>query len=184
MLILADDLGYGDLGCYNPASRIPTPNIDALAARGRICTDAHAPSAVCTPSRYGLLTGRYGWRSALPYGVLYGYEPPLIEPGRLTLAGLLSGAGYRTAAIGKWHLGLGFSARAGGSLDLDRPLPWEEATRAFEDRVDFAAGVRGGPVELGFDTFFGTAGCPTCQPPYAFLRGARATVPAPRLGGA
>ena len=87
--IMADDMGYGDLGCYNPDSRIPTPNIDRLAREGVRFTDAHSPSAVCTPTRYGVLTGRYCWRSRLEHGVLFAYEPPLIEASRQTVAGLL-----------------------------------------------------------------------------------------------
>src|SRR2546425_5580721 len=103
VLILADDLGYGDPGCYNPASKIPTPFIDRLARQGMRFTDAHTPSAVCTPTRYGVLTGRYCWRSSLKKGVLDGYSPLLIEPGRLTVASLLKQQGYATACIGKWH---------------------------------------------------------------------------------
>ena len=107
VVILADDMGYGDPGCYNKDSRIPTPNIDRLAAQGMRFTDAHTPSSVCTPTRYGLLTGRYCWRTTLTKGVLQGYSPLLIEPGRLTVASLLKQHGYATAGIGKWHLGLG-----------------------------------------------------------------------------
>ena len=103
VFIMADDMGYGDVGCYNPDSKIPTPNMDQLAQEGIRFTDAHSPSAVCTPTRYGVLTGRYCWRSRLKRGVLYGYEPPLIEPERLTVAGLLKDAGYNTACVGKWH---------------------------------------------------------------------------------
>lgn len=169
VMIVADDLGYGDVGCYNPASRIPTPNIDALADRGIRFLDAHAPAAICTPSRYGLLTGRYGWRSALPRAVLYGYEPPLIEPSRPTIASWLRNVGYHTAAIGKWHLGLQFEVREGTRHDWGRPLPWPESTPELERRIDFTAGVSGGPTALGFEYFFGTSGCPTCQPPFAFI---------------
>ncbi len=108
IFIMADDMGYGDVGCYNPQSKIPTPNMDRLAHEGMRFTDAHSPSAVCTPTRYGVLTGRYCWRSALKSSVLFGYEPPLIEPERLTAASMLKAAGYHTACIGKWHLGLGY----------------------------------------------------------------------------
>jgi arylsulfatase A-like enzyme len=118
VLILADDLGWGDPRCYNPASRIPTPNIDRLAAAGVRFTDAHSPSSVCSPTRYGLLTGRYAWRTRLTKGVLDGYSPALIEPKRLTLASLLAQHGYRTACVGKWHLGLGDAAKA----DYSGPL--------------------------------------------------------------
>ena len=132
VIVLADDMGWGDPRCYNPRSKIPTPNIDALAAQGMRFTDAHTPSSVCTPTRYGLLTGRYAWRSSLKKGVLNGYSPALIEPGRATLASLLKAQGYETAAIGKWHLGLG-----------DRK------------KTDYAQPLKPGPNSCGFDTFFG-----------------------------
>ena len=132
LYLLADDLGYGDLGCYNPGSKIPTPNLDRLARQGMRFTDAHSPSAVCTPTRYGILTGRYCWRSRLKSGVLWGYSPSLIEPGRLTVASMLKSRGYRTAGIGKWHLGLGDKEKT----DYDQPL-------------------RPGPLDFGFDSYFG-----------------------------
>src|SRR6056297_1912508 len=103
--ILADDLGYGDVSCYNENSRIKTPNIDRLASQGIQFTDAHTSSAVCTPTRYGILTGRYNWRSELKRGVLSGYSKALIDPGRLTVGKLLQENHYHTAFIGKWHLG-------------------------------------------------------------------------------
>ena len=178
VFIMADDMGYGDVGCLNPESRIPTPHMDRLAAEGVRFSDAHSPSAVCTPSRYGVLTGRYCWRSPLERGVLYGYEPPLIEPERLTVAAMLKAVGYHSACIGKWHLGLGYSAREGSEIDFARPLPWEDAGREFEEKIDFGAPLTGGPTELGFDSFYGTSGCPTCQPPYAFIEDDRfETVP-------
>src|SRR5688572_7302532 len=100
--ILADDMGYGDVGAYNPQSKIPTPAMDALAKHGMRFTDAHTGSAVCTPTRYGIVTGRYAWRSRLKRGVLYGYDEPLIEEGRLTVPALLKQHGYATACVGKW----------------------------------------------------------------------------------
>ena len=107
LVILADDLGYGDVSCYNPErGKIPTPNIDKLASQGMRFTDGHSSSGVCTPTRYTLLTGRYSWRGRLKRGVLNGYGAPLIEPGRLTLPGFLRSRGYTTAMFGKWHLGL------------------------------------------------------------------------------
>lgn len=107
LIILADDLGYGDVQCYNPQrGKIPTPNIDRLAAQGMRFTDGHSAAGACTPSRYSLLTGRYDWRSRLQRGVFGGFGgPPLIPPSRLTIAGLAKQNGYRTACIGKWHLG-------------------------------------------------------------------------------
>jgi len=171
--ILADDLGYGDIGAFNPDCRIPTPNIDRLAAEGMTFTDAHSSSAVCTPSRYSILTGRYCWRTSLKHGVLYGYEPPLIERDRPTVASLLKRAGYTTACIGKWHLGLGYHVKPGCHFDFARPLPWGNAAREDEEKIDFARGVFDGPTALGFDYFFGCSGCPTCQPPYGFIENER-----------
>ncbi len=130
--VLCDDLGWGDLGCYNPESAIPTPNADRLASQGVRFTDMHSPSAVCTPTRYGILTGRYCWRSSLKKGVLNGYSPNLIEQDRTTTPSLLKSRGYYTAGIGKWHLGLGDQAKT----DYDRPL-------------------RPGPLDHGFDYYFG-----------------------------
>lgn len=132
VLVMADDLGHGDLGCYNADSKIPTPNMDQLAKQGMRFTDAHSPSAVCTPTRYGVLTGRYCWRSRLKRGVLWGYSPALIEPGRMTLASLMKKHGYHTACVGKWHLGLGTAAK-----------------------TDYAKPLSPGPNNVGFDYFFG-----------------------------
>ncbi|MEN9470313.1 MAG: Arylsulfatase, partial [Verrucomicrobiota bacterium] len=113
VIILADDLGYGDVKCYNPErGKIPTPNIDKLASQGMRFTDAHTSSGVCSPTRYTLLTGRYHWRSRLQSYVLNYLDAPLIAPGRLTLASLLKQHGYRTGAIGKWHLGWDFQLTA------------------------------------------------------------------------
>ena len=173
IFIMADDMGYGDVGCYNPNTKIPTPNMDRLAAQGVRFTDAHSPSTVCTPSRYGVLTGRYCWRSRLKRSVLFGYEPPLIEKERLTVASMLKDVGYHTAAVGKWHVGLGYSTKPGKQIDFDAPLPWPEATREEEESIDFTKPLKGGPTELGFDYFFGTSGCSTAQPPYGFIENDR-----------
>ena len=96
VFIMADDMGYGDVGCYNSDSKIPTPNMDRLAREGIRFTDLHSPFAVCSPTRYGVLTGRYCWRTPLGHGVFSSYEPPLIEKDRLTVAGLLKRHGYTT----------------------------------------------------------------------------------------
>jgi arylsulfatase A-like enzyme len=109
--------------------------------------------------------------------VFYGYEPPLIETTRPTLASVLRSGGYRTGCVGKWHLGLGYSSREGESIDPTRPFPWPEADRNFEEKIDFNAPIDGGPLSLGFDSFFGTSGCSTCQPPYGFIEGNRFTEP-------
>jgi arylsulfatase A-like enzyme len=145
VLILADDLGYGDLPCYNKDSKIPTPNLDRLAGQGMRFTDAHTPSSLCTPTRYGLSTGRYCWRTSLKRGVLNGYSPFLIEPKRLTLASLLKQHGYVTAGIGKWHLGLGDAAK-----------------------TDFRKPLRPGPRSVGFDSYFGIPAS-LDMPPYVFI---------------
>ena len=101
--ILTDDLGYGDVSAYNNKSKIATPWVDALAKEGMLFTDAHSNSSVCTPTRYGILTGQYAWRTSLKNGVLWSYDKPLITPDQLTLAQLLKNNGYQTACIGKWH---------------------------------------------------------------------------------
>ena len=174
--LLADDMGYGDPGCYNRDSKIPTPNMDRLARHGMRFTDMHSPSAVCTPTRYGLLTGRYCWRSALKEEVLYNYELPLIEPDRPTVASLLRRHGYQTACIGKWHLGLGWGVKEGERFSLlDHELPWPSPPPPADEetKIDFSRPIAGGPLELGFDRFFGTSGCATAQPPYGFIDGDR-----------
>jgi len=150
--ILADDLGYGDLSCYNPGSKIATPHIDRLAAEGMRFTDAHSPSAVCTPTRYGLLTGRYCWRSRLPRGVLHGYSPTLIQKDRHTVADLFRRHGYTTACIGKWHLGLNWSTRSGLRPGESQASPL--SPDLHPDSIDFEAGITGGPPEAGFDYSF------------------------------
>jgi arylsulfatase A-like enzyme len=129
VIILADDLGFGDTGCYG-ATRIPTPNVDRLGREGLRFTDAHATSATCTPSRYALMTGEYPWRKK-GTGILPGNAPLIIDPRRATLASLLRQAGYRTGAVGKWHLGLG---GPGGA--------------------DWNGEIKPGPNELGFDYSF------------------------------
>lgn len=173
---MADDMGFGDVACYNAESRIPTPNMDRLAREGIRFTDAHSADSVCTPSRYGLLTGRYCWRTSLTRSVLFNYEPPLIEQGRMTLASLLKRKGYRTAISGKWHLGLGFTAKPDRSVDFAAPLPWAPGPlpdRAVSESIDFSMPVFGGPEQLGFDETFYTAGCSTDQEPFCFIENSR-----------
>ena len=153
VVVLADDLGYGDVSCYNPQSRIPTPHVDRLAAEGMRFTDAHTPSAVCTPTRYGLLTGRYCWRTRLKYRVLDGFDPPLIEPGQVTVASLLKKQGYATAAIGKWHLGMQWTDTNGNPVPAV-PLERTGPPRSGSD-VDYTRPLGGGPLAVGFDHYFG-----------------------------
>ena len=132
IFILPDDMGYGDVQALNPDSPIPTPHLNHLATQGITFTDAHTPSAVCTPTRYGLLTGRYAWRTRLKKGVLNGYGEPLIEPGRQTVASFLQRHGYHTGMVGKWHLGLGFAKTADGSFDFSKPVSDGPHTRGFK----------------------------------------------------
>jgi len=128
IIILADDMGYGDIQAFNANSSIPTPNLNKLSEEGIMLTDAHSPSSICTPTRYGLLTGRYCWRTSLKRGVLKGYDPPLIEDDRITMADYLKEIGYNTGIVGKWHLGLGFQKTQSGNnennigFDLTKPL--------------------------------------------------------------
>jgi arylsulfatase A len=133
VFILADDMGYGDVQAYNPQSKIPTPNLNRLANEGMRFTDAHTPSAVCTPTRYGLLTGRYCWRSRLKRGVLNGYSDHLIQEDRLTLPRFLKGHGYHTGVVGKWHLGLDFHRLTNHEdIDYTQPVQWGPNDFGFE----------------------------------------------------
>ncbi|MCA8982195.1 MAG: arylsulfatase [Planctomycetaceae bacterium] len=161
IVILADDLGYGDVSCYNPHSKIQTPAIDRLAAEGMRFTDAHTPSAVCTPTRYGLLTGRYSWRTRLKSGVLDGFSPPLIEPERMTVASLLRGQGYVTACVGKWHLGMQWTRQDG--LPETEDLSSRNTFRGGQ-QIDYTVPFTGGPLAVGFEQFFGIAGSLNMSP--------------------
>ncbi|MBL9154243.1 MAG: arylsulfatase [Verrucomicrobiales bacterium] len=170
LLILADDLGYGDVRCYNDASKVPTPNLDRLAGEGMRFTDAHSPATVCTPSRYSLMTGRMAFRAPNGGTVFTGVGgPSLIEPGRLTLPAMLKQQGYATAAIGKWHVGLTVRDTDG------RPI--HDGGLEAVKRIDYSRRIEGGPLDHGFDRFFGTACCPTTDWLYAFIDGDRIPVP-------
>jgi arylsulfatase A len=165
--ILCDDLGYGDVQCFNPQGKIRTPHIDRLASEGMRFTDAHSGSAVCTPTRYGLLTGRYAWRSRLQQGVLGGLSPRLIEPGRMTVASLLQQRGYHTACIGKWHLGLNWVRLPGKSV---AELSIESPQQVWN--VDYAQPFTDGPRAVGFDYYFGISAS-LDMVPYTFLENDR-----------
>jgi arylsulfatase A-like enzyme len=166
--ILSDDLGYGDVSCLNPESKIQTPRLDALAAQGMIFTDAHSNSAVCTPTRYGILTGRYCWRSRLKSSVLWGYSPALIEPERTTVASYLSDHGYRTACIGKWHLGLGWS------WPKDYTPTDTESTE--DPGIDFSQTLTEGPHTVGFQESY-ILPASLDMPPYCYVHNGRVTAP-------
>ncbi len=162
LLILADDLGYGDVSCYNDESKVATPNLDRIAQEGMRFTDAHSPCTVCTPTRYGLMTGQMPFR--IPNGgtVFTGVGgPSLIKPGRLTLPDMLRQQGYSTACVGKWHLGFTFYDKAGQPITAN-------GIEGVE-KVDFTRRISGGPTDHGFESFFGTACCPTTDWLYAFI---------------
>ncbi len=170
LLILADDLGYGDVRCYNDQSKVATPHLDRLAREGMRFTDAHSPCTVCTPTRYSLMTGQMAFRVPNGGTVFQGAGgPSLIAPGRLTLPSMLKKQGYATAAVGKWHIGLTFRDQAGEPIHSGK---LEEVKR-----IDFKRRIEGGPVDHGFDSFFGTACCPTTDWLYAFIENDRVPVP-------
>ncbi|MEX2568224.1 MAG: arylsulfatase [Cyclobacteriaceae bacterium] len=156
IIILADDLGYGDLSCYQPHSKIKTVHLDRMASQGIRFTDAHSSSSVCTPTRYGLLTGRYAWRTHLKSSVLWQWDPPLLENGELTLPQMLKEKGYATAAVGKWHLGWNWPT-----------LDGELAKEANGENIDYSKPITGGPTDVGFDYYFGDD-VPNF-PPYTFI---------------
>ena len=161
LLIMAEDMGYGDVHALNAESKIPTPNIDRLAREGMTFTDAHSPSAVCTPTRYGLLTGRYCWRSKLKRGVLGGYSPPLIDPARHTIATMLKSKGYDTAVIGKWHLGMQMPMLDGKRGDTSK---W-----AGDPGIDWSGKIQHGPTTRGFDQCF-CVSASLDMAPYVYIR--------------
>ena len=152
VLIMVDDMGYGDARCYNPDSKIATPCIDKIASEGMRFVDAHAGGNYCIPSRYALMTGRFSVRSDLKLE-----RGPLIENGRMTIASLLRDKGYKTAMVGKWHLG------------FDQFFPSEKDN-------DYTVEFKGGPVDCGFDTFFGMHASLDI-PPYFFIQGRTAVMP-------
>ncbi|MDE0626809.1 MAG: arylsulfatase [Bryobacterales bacterium] len=160
VVILADDFGVGDIQAHYPRNKIATPYLDRLASEGMSFTDAHSPSAVCTPTRYGLLTGRYSWRTRLQEWVLAAHEPPLIAPDRPTLPGVLRDHGYDTALIGKWHLGWEWAgpqpSRMTKVRNGQKTLEW-----------DFTEPVREGPTSRGFDYYFGVD-LPN-MPPFSYI---------------
>ena len=168
VILYADDMGYGDLGVQNPGSKIPTPNLDRLAAEGTRFTDAHSSSGICTPSRYALLTGRYHWRKF--HGIVNSFDPPVFDAAEVTLAELLKGRGYRTACIGKWHLGWDWRALR----KPDAPAP-DPKTGESPEAFDWFLPVPGGPLAHGFDHYFGDD-VPNF-PPYTWIEDDRVLTP-------
>ena len=160
IFVLADDLGIGDIQPTNPACKIATPNLAKLAKQGITFTDAHSSSSVCTPTRYGLLTGRYNWRSRLARGVLNGTSPHLIPETRATVGHLMKRVGYHTQMIGKWHLG----------------WDWSYANQETEGkrRIDFKLPITNGPNINGFDGYYAHSGS-LDMPPYVWVDTGKAT---------
>lgn len=164
IFIYADDMGYGDVQILNPErSKIPTPHMDSLAREGMIFTDAHTSSSVCTPSRYGLLTGRYNWRTELQAGVTWGFSLPLIAKDRLTVAGLLKANGYKTALIGKWHLGMTMPTTNG-------VLPKGRKPKSLN--IIWDGKIEDGPTARGFDYYYGISAS-LDMAPYIFIENDR-----------
>lgn len=173
VVILADDLGYGDVSVYNPESKIPTPNLARLAKEGTRFIDAHTPCGVCSPTRYGLLTGRYPWRTELKTQVLWPWDKPLIDKDRLTLPGMLKTMGYKTACFGKWHLGWEWTTTDGSKVNDKVKIgdPQREIRNEFAKKVVFSEPAREGPTSRGFDYYFGVD-LPNF-PPYTFNENGR-----------
>lgn len=156
LILYADDLGYGDLGCFSEKSKIPTPHLDGLASQGVRFTDAHSSSGICSPSRYALLTGRHHWRDF--HGIVNAFGPSVFDPERLTMPEMLRERGYATACVGKWHLG----------------WDWEAIRKAKgvgPDAFDWSKPIPNGPLAHGFDSYFGDD--VINFPPYAWIENDR-----------
>jgi len=169
VIILADDMGFGDIEAYNPSSKIPTPNLNTLAEEGMKFSDAHTGSSVCSPTRYGLLTGRYAWRTRLKSGVLSGYSNHLIDSGQVTIPGLLKQVGYHTAVVGKWHLGVDFPWIKG-----EPPQDVDNLNYCAENEIDYTKPVLNGPASVGFDYSYIVPGSLDMSP-YVYLENGKAT---------
>lgn len=177
IVILADDMGHGDIRVNNPASAFATPHLDRMVAGGMNFSDAHTSSSVCTPTRYSLLTGRYNWRSRLKQGVFDGFSPPLIESDRPTLASVLKASGYSTACLGKWHVGMQWTMKNGQLETRDRDTTRRH--RRTGEEIDFEKPITGGPNALGFDYYFGIAASLDMSP-YAWIENDRCLMKNPR----
>jgi len=173
VFVLADDLGYGDVACYNPDSKIPTPNLDKLALEGIKFTDAHSPSTVCTPTRYSILTGRMAFRTGMKWVFSGVGGPCLINKDRLTLPQMLRNKGYATACFGKWHIGMTFFDKDGNRI--------KDGFIGGVRQIDYSRPIPDGPIHRGFDKFYGTVSCPTTDWLYAYIDGDRIPIPPTKL---
>ncbi len=167
VIIYADDMGYGDLNCQNPDSKIPTPNLDQLASEGMRFTDAHSSSGICSPSRFALLTGTYHWRRQ--HGIVGAFGKPFFKDTDVTLPQVLKSIGYTTACIGKWHLGWDWEFKNEPSGEVEQ---WGRMRKFYlPGDIDWSKAVAGGPLERGFDYYFGDG---TINfPPYAWVENDR-----------
>ncbi|QXP71070.1 arylsulfatase [Polaribacter sp. R2A056_3_33] len=170
--ILADDLGIGDVSLYNEKSKIQTPNLDKMGKEGMQFTDAHTSSAVCTPTRYGILTGRYNWRTPLKEFVTWGNSPSLIQKNRLTVAQLLKDNGYKTASIGKWHLGLNWTMK-NDSPEFDHFS--DKSERLNFKNIDYSKPLKFGPNDMGFDYSY-MISASLNMPPFVYIENNKATM--------
>jgi arylsulfatase A len=163
VIIYADDMGYGDLNCQNPNSKIPTPHLDQLASEGMRFTDAHSSSGICSPSRFALLTGMYHWRRQ--HGIVNSFGEPFFKDSDITLANILKTNGYKTAAIGKWHLGWDWKIKNTPSGEV---LQNDKIKKFYKpEDIDWSNPIQGGPLDRGFDYYFGDG---TINfPPYAWI---------------
>ncbi len=163
VIIYADDMGFGDLNIQNPDSKIPTPHLDQLAREGMRFTDAHSSSGICSPSRFALLTGTYHWRRQ--HGIVDSFGPPFLKDTDYTLPQMLKERGYTTGAIGKWHLGWNWNFKNAPSGRVEQ---WGRIREFYQPAdVDWIGPIRGGPLDRGFDTYFGDG---TINfPPYAWV---------------
>ena len=167
VILYADDLGYGDLACFNPESKIPTPHLDRLAQQGTRFTDAHSSSGICTPSRYALLTGRHHWRKF--HEIVNSFGPSMFDASRLTMPEMLRQRGYHTACIGKWHLGWDWDK-------IKQPGAEPEKGKGYRsDQFDWQQAIPDGPLAHGFDSYFGDD-VPNF-PPYTWIENDRVVTP-------
>ncbi|WP_289053780.1 sulfatase family protein [Carboxylicivirga marina] len=167
IIIYADDMGYGDLNCQNPNSKIPTPNLDKLASEGMLFTDAHSSSGICSPSRYALLTGKYHWRTR--HNIVNSFGKPFFKESDVTLPQILKTKGYTTACIGKWHLGWHWPFKNGPSGEIKTRNKTQKVYT--HNDIDWTQAIGGGPLDRGFDYYFGDG---TINfPPYVWIENDR-----------